>query len=375
MPTLSTLIKSIVEDHRTLTREQARALAGAILTGPEGGTDLEIAALLTAMATRGETAAELTGFVEAMRAAATPLALLPEERAQLVDTCGTGGDGLGTFSISTGAALVAAAAGARVAKHGNRAVTSRCGSADVLEALGVPVGLGPEDAVACLRATGFVFLLATTLHPAMRRVAPLRRALGFRTIFNLSGPLTNPAGARAQVMGVYAEAKVEIVAEAMAMLGVRHAFVVHGQTGDPSELGAGLDELTTTGSSQVAEVRASQSGPASIRRLVLEPEQFGLSRASLPALAGGSSAQQSAAVLLAIFGGAERHAPREIVLFNAAAALVAGSVAADLTEGLARAAEAVDSGRVLALLQVLRVFAPTSQPPAPKETPATRVPG
>ena len=349
MPTLRSLLKPMIEERRTLTREEARDVLGQILGqalaegGPQPVSDTEIAALLTAMALRGETAAELAGFAQAMRLASTPLPLTEDERARLVDTCGTGGDGQGTFNISTGAALVAAAAGAHVAKHGNRAVTSKSGSADVLEALGVPVGLGPADSVACLRATGFMFLLATTLHPAMRRVAPVRRALGFRTIFNLAGPLTNPAGAQAQVMGVWAEAKLQVVAQAMGLLGVRHAFVVHGE---------GLDELTVTGISHAIEVRAGAQ-----RRFTLEPEALGLKRAPLSALSGGSSAVESAAVLLAIFRGDERGAPREIVLLNAAAALVAGGVAADLAEGLARAGEAVDRGAVLDVLARLRDFA------------------
>lgn len=341
----------MVDGGATLTREQARAVLGQILSGTEI-SDAEIAALLTAMAVRGETASELTGFAEAMRAAATPLPLTDEERAQLVDTCGTGGDGLGTFNISTGAALVAAAAGAKVAKHGNRAVTSKCGSADVLEALGVPVGLAPDAAVECLRATGFMFLLATALHPAMRRVAPVRRALGFRTIFNLAGPLTNPAGAQAQVMGVWAEAKIDVVAEAMGLLGVRHAFVVHGEGARSG--GSGLDELTVTGASHVAEVRAE-----SIGRSTLTPEELGLARAPVEALGGGGSPEESAGVLLAIFAGEQRGARREIVLLNAAAALIAGGVAADWHEGLARAAAAVDSGEAMRVVERLRRFAPS----------------
>jgi len=358
------LLRTMVEGGATLTREQARAVLGQILSGAGVG-DAEIAALLTAMAVRGETASELTGFAEAMRAAATPLPLTDGERAQLVDTCGTGGDGLGTFNISTGAALVAAAAGAKVAKHGNRAVTSKCGSADVLEALGVPVGLAPDAAVECLRATGFMFLLATALHPAMRRVGPVRRALGFRTIFNLAGPLTNPAGAQAQVMGVWAESKIEVVAEAMGLLGVRHAFVVHGESGcsglgvPVSAAGApggaaasGLDELTVTGASHVAEVRAG-----SIRRLRLLPEEMGLTRAPVEALGGGGSAEESAGVLLAIFAGDELGPRREIVLLNAAAALIAGGVAADWCEGLARAGAAVDSGEAMRVVERLRSFA------------------
>jgi anthranilate phosphoribosyltransferase len=349
MPILSSLLQPVVEQHATLTRDQARAVLDEILSGSDPALDADIAALLTTMARRGETAAEITGFAEAMRAAATPLPLTEPERSQLVDTCGTGGDGLGTFNISTGAALVAAAAGARVAKHGNRAVTSKSGSADVLESLGIPIDLQPPDAVACLRSTGFIFLLAPALHPAMRRVAPIRRALGFRTIFNLAGPLTNPAGASSQVMGVWAESKLNVVAEAMALLGVRHAYVVHGDSGAGS---AGLDELTVTGTSHLSIVRAGLPPT----RLAFEPEQLGLARAPLAALGGGASAQESAAILLAIFRGDEQGPRREIVLLNAAAALLAAGIAPDWREALARAAEAVDSGAAFRVVESLRSF-------------------
>src|SRR5271163_271190 len=216
MDSMKQTLKLVVEQSAVLSRDEAREVLTQMLTGES--SDMEIAALLTALAIRGETADELTGFAEAMRALAVPLPLTDEERASLVDTCGTGGDGLGTFNISTGAALVAVAAGAKVAKHGNRAVTSCCGSADVLEAMGVPVALSPDQAVACLRATGFMFLYAPALHPALKRVQPVRRALSFRTIFNLAGPLTNPAGAPAQVMGVYSAPRLTLAAEAMAWM-------------------------------------------------------------------------------------------------------------------------------------------------------------
>src|SRR6202046_5451322 len=200
MSYLAGLLKHVVEDRGTLAQEQGYSAVREMLEGE--ATDVEIASLLTAIATRGATVEELSGFVQAMRAMSTPVPLTEAEREQLVDTCGTGSDGQGTFNISTAAALVAAAAGVKVAKHGNRGVTSKCGSADVLEALGIPVQLEPEHAVECLRQTGFMFLYAPALHPALKRVQPIRRALGFRTIFNLAGPLANPAGARAQVAGV-----------------------------------------------------------------------------------------------------------------------------------------------------------------------------
>jgi anthranilate phosphoribosyltransferase len=354
---LKQTLKLVVEQGATLSREAARSLLIDVLATEPGDGDLEIAGLLTAMATRGETADELTGFAEAMRTLATPIPLSDAERAALVDTCGTGGDGLGTFNISTGAAVVAVAAGAKVAKHGNRAVTSRCGSADVLEALGIPVALNPEEAAECLRATGFMFLLAPALHPAMKRVQPVRRALGFRTIFNLAGPLTNPAGAQAQVMGVYSSEKLPVVAEAMARLGVRHAFVAHGNDG--------LDEITVSGETSIAEVRnhhreqgsgnREQGAAGSVRLFGLTPEEAGLARASLLELAGGESAAENAVILEHIFVG-EKGPRRDVVLLNAAAALVAAGVAVDFADGIEQGAAAIDSGAAWATVKALREF-------------------
>lgn len=310
---------------------------------------MTLAALLGAMAARGETAEELCGMAEAMRAAATSIPLSEEEREQLVDTCGTGGDGLDTLNISTAAGLVAAGAGAWVAKHGNRAVTSRCGSADVLAALGVPVHLAPRQAAECLRATGFLFLLAPLLHPAMRRVGPLRRALPFRTIFNLAGPLTNPAGARAQVVGVWAEERIPIVAEALRLLGARHAWVVHGRVQGEDR---GLDELTVTGVSRRAAVRDN-----AVHEDLLSPESLGLRVASLAELRGGATAADNARIVEAILRGQERGARREIVLLNAGAALTVCGIASTLGEGVERAGDAVDSGAAAAVLDRLRAFA------------------
>ena len=345
MHDLRSLLKDLVEGQHTLTVEQAEAAIGAMLDGDAG--DVEIAALLTALATRGETADEVCGVVRALRQRLLPLPLTDAERSQLVDTCGTGGDGAGTFNISTAAALVAAAAGARVAKHGNRAVTSTCGSADVLEAMGVRVDLPPEQAAACLRQNGFVFLFAPGAHPTMRRVQPVRRALGFRNVFHLAGPLSNPAGAQAQVMGVFARNKVELVAETMARLGVRHGLVVHGADG--------LDELTLAGTTTVAEVRNGAT-----RCYEVAPEQFGLSRAPLAALAGAESPQGNAAILEALLCGTDRSsvavARRDVMLLNAAACLLVAGVAAGLGEGVATAAAALDSGAAAGLLARLRAF-------------------
>jgi anthranilate phosphoribosyltransferase len=339
----------------SLTRSQANSALREMLApeANDGAADEDIAALLTAMAKRGETVAELTGFAEAMRSLSVPVPLTERERAQLVDTCGTGGDGKGTFNISTGAALVAAAAGAKIAKHGNRGVTSHCGSADVLEALGVAVALPVESAVECLRATGFTFLYAPLLHPAMKRVGAIRRALGFRTIFNLAGPLCNPAGAQGQVMGVFAADRIGLVAESMASLGVRHAFVVHGFDG--------LDELTLSGESLVAKIRglglrAQGLGIAcDVRHFRVNPAEAGLAVASLDLLQGGATVAENASILEAILLG-ELGPKRDIVLLNAAAVLVVAGIAEDFREGVERAGAAIDSGAAKKTLFALREF-------------------
>ena len=345
MQDLRPLLKEMVERGRTLRAEEARAAVGAMLDGDV--SDVEIAALLTALAQRGETVDEVSGVVMALRERLMPLPVTEAERAELVDTCGTGGDGSGTFNISTAAALVAAAAGAKVAKHGNRALTSRCGSADVLEALGVPVDLSPEQAVACLRAHGFVFLFAPSSHPTMRRVQPVRRALGFRNTFHLAGPLSNPAGAQAQLMGVFAREKVELVAKTMARLGVRHGMVVHGADG--------LDELTLTGPTTVAEVRGETT-----RVYEVTPEQVGLERVGGEALLGAESAPGNAEILEAILcrtdDSPQAPARRDVVALNAAACLVVAGVAADLEDGVRRGLAALQSGAAASLLERLRSF-------------------
>lgn len=334
-------LRRLMEARAVLTREEARSLMELILSGSV--TEMEVAAIVGAMAARGETAGEIAGFAEAMRGAATTLPLTAGEQEVLVDTCGTGGDASRTFNISTAAALVAAAAGARVAKHGNRKVTSACGSADVLEAMGIPVDLDPDRAAEALRSNGFVFLHAPSHHPAMRAVMPVRRALGVRTVFNVLGPLTNPAGARRQVMGVYARRLVPLVAEAMAMLGARHALVVHGETGDSG----GMDEMSVSGISFVAEVR-----DGTVREYEVAPEDVQLERASMTALCGGDAAE-NAAILRAVFAG-ETGPRRDVVLLNAAAVLLTAGMAADLQEGMGLAARTIDSGAVVGLLDRLR---------------------
>jgi anthranilate phosphoribosyltransferase len=345
MASLKELLKPLAEDGAALTREQAAGVLEEILAG--GVPEVETAALLTVLATRGELAPELAGFVQVMRQRVTPLPLTNSERDELVDVVGTGGGGPLTFNISSGAALVAAAAGAKVAKHGNRAVTSLCGAADVLEALGVPIALGPELAVACLRETGFMFLFAPLYHPAMRALGPLRRALGFRTIFNLCGPLTNPAGARVQVIGVLAPSRVLLVGRALAALGARRAFVVHGTDG--------IDELTTTGESVVARIEEPEAGgEPTLRAARITPEMAGLPRARLEQFAGGDVATNARLLYDVLTGMAG--ARRDIVLLNAAAALVAAGLALDLKEGVRLGAEAIDSGQAAATLEKLRRF-------------------
>ena len=338
-------LKLLAEDGAALTREQASAVLDEILSGEV--PEVETAALLAVMATRGEQAPELAGFVDVMRRQSLPIPFTEEERESLVDCVGTGGGGPLTFNISSGAALVAAAAGARVAKHGNRAVTSRCGAADVLEALGVPIDLPPELAVECLRETGFVFLFAPRYHPAMRALGPLRRALGFRTVFNLCGPLTNPAHARIQVVGVLAPSRVLLVGRALAALGAKRAFVVHGSDG--------IDELTTTGESVVARVEESEpGGEPTLKAARVTPEMAGLPRTTLDQFIGGDI-ETNRSLLYDVLTGIPG-ARREIVLLNAAATLVAAGLAGDLKEGVAQGAEAIDSGMAAATLAKLQQF-------------------
>jgi anthranilate phosphoribosyltransferase len=330
-------LRRIIEQRETLSQEDASALMQQILEGQ--ASDVELAGLLGALAGRGETAAEIAGFAAALRTAAHMLPLDSAEQLGLVDTCGTGGDASGSFNISTAAALVAAAAGAKVAKHGNRAVTSRCGSADVLEALGIPIQLSPADAAQALRTYGFAFLLAPAHHPQLKAVMPVRRALGVRTVLHVLGPLLNPAGARRQVMGVYQSRLAPLVAKAMTLLGIQHAMVVHGD--------GGLDEIALSGPTEIAEVRDGE-----VRQYVVAPAEFGLQSAPLSALAGGDAAD-NAVILRAVFAG-EAGPRRDVVLLNAAAVLVVSGLAGDIRSGVALAAQAIDSGAVARLVEDLQ---------------------
>jgi anthranilate phosphoribosyltransferase len=334
-------LRRVVEARATLSRAEATALLESVLRNSDRShdADVQLAALLGALGARGETAEEIAGFAIAMRGAALRIPLNQAEQAELVDTCGTGGDASGTFNISTAAALVAAAAGAKVAKHGNRAITSRSGSADVLEALGIPTNLTPAQAASSIADHGFCFLMAPAHHPAMAKFLPVRRALGVRTVLHVLGPLLNPAGARRQVMGVYSPRLVPLVAEAMIMLNVDHAFVVHGDSG--------LDELALSGPSEVAEIRDGK-----VRQYTVAPEDFGLARAPVTALASGDAAE-SAATLIAVFAG-QRGPHRDVVVLNAAAVLAAAGVAADIRAGVELAQHTLDSGAVSQLRAALR---------------------
>ncbi|MBX6350939.1 MAG: anthranilate phosphoribosyltransferase [Clostridia bacterium] len=315
-----------------LNELEAEAAITAAMAGQ--ATPLHVAALLTALRVKGEAVSEVVGAARAMRRAATRIRT---RHALVADTCGTGGDGKGTINVSTAAAFVVAALGLPVAKHGNRAVSSRAGSADVLEALGAAVELPPEAVGRSLDELGLGFLYAPALHPAMRNAMPVRRALGFRTIFNILGPLTNPAGAQVQVVGVYEPRLGPIVAEALNALGTERALVVHGEDG--------MDELTLTGPSLVWEADGAR-----VREFRVTPEEFGLSRAPASALLGGD-ARENAGRIRAVFDGRERGPARDLVLLNAGAALYAGGLAEGVGEGVRKAALAIDEGRAKDLLE------------------------
>jgi anthranilate phosphoribosyltransferase len=340
-----------IANHRqSLSREESREVMTEVLSGQ--CTDAQIAALLVALHMKGETVEEIVGFAEAIRAAAAPLIFHQNstldvsgtERDALVDTCGTGGDTSGTFNISTATAFVVAGAGVRVAKHGNRSVTSKCGSADVMEALGVNISLSPAQLAACLEKVGIAFLYAPAMHSAMKYVQPARRDLRLRTVFNLLGPLTNPAQASAQVVGVYSAALVEKLAEALSMLEVRRALVVHGMDG--------LDEITISGPTRVAELRQGN-----VRTYEVTPEEFGLTRAPLTEISGGD-ATANASIIREVLRG-EKSACRDVVLLNAAAALVAAGKSDHLQEALPIAVKSIDSGAAAARLESLVNFSQT----------------
>ena len=334
-----------------LSEAEAEAAMAQIMSGQ--ATPAQIGALLAGLRMKGETVAEITGCARAMRRSA--LAVRPQRAGALVDTCGTGGDGSGTFNISTTAAFVVAGAGQPVAKHGNRSVSSQCGSADVLEALGVNLELAPEQVAACIDEVGIGFLFAPRLHPAMKHAIGPRREMGVRTLFNLLGPLTNPAGAAAQVLGVYDPLLTEPLARVLGALGSRAAFVVHGA--------GGLDELTTGGPNRVSALRYGR-----VETLILDPQELGFRPARREELQGGDAAH-NAAMARDILSGALNSAARDVVVLNAAAALVAGGKAADFHQGIQLARHSLDSGAALRVLEQLVEFSQAHQPrlsPDPK---------
>jgi anthranilate phosphoribosyltransferase len=346
----------IVTHRESLSRDEARSVMSEVLTGK--CTDAQIAALLVGLHMKGETVEEIVGFADAIRAAATPIPVHQDSvldasgtgRESLVDTCGTGGDAAGTFNISTVTAFVVAGAGVRVAKHGNRSSTpkldaqgmsAKCGAADVMEALGVNIQLPPALLAQCLEEVGIAFLFAPAIHSAAKYAQAARRETRLRTVFNLLGPLTNPAGASAQVVGVYSLDLVEKVAEALSMLGTHRAFVVHGLDG--------LDEITITGPTRVAEVREG-----SVRSYEVSPEEFGIEIAPLETISGGDAAENASIVRKVLAG--EKSPRRDVVLMNAAAALVAAGKAEHLRAGAGMAGQSIDSGSAAQKLEALVGF-------------------
>ena len=329
-------IQRLLDGH-DLSREEARETMALIMRGE--ATQAQIGGFLVALRAKGETADEIAGCAEAMREHVLPVR---PHRSDLVDTAGTGGDGGRTFNISTAAALVAAAAGAAVAKHGNRAVSSASGSADVLEALGFRLELPAERIAQSIDELGFGFMFAPTHHPAMRHAAPVRRELAVRTVFNVLGPLTNPAGARAQIVGVYSPSLVRTIAEVLAALGARRAFVVHGA--------GGIDELSPAGPNRVAEVVDGE-----VHEREIDPRELGVERCAPEELQGGTPGE-NAEVIRSVFAGGGDGGRRSAILLNAAGAIAAGGGAEDLREGLELARQALDSGAAAERLDRLAAF-------------------
>jgi anthranilate phosphoribosyltransferase len=331
------------EQFEILSRREAEALMEELLSGHVGTAD--IVRLLEALNRRRVTAVELGAFARIMRRHAEPVFATEAERPpHMLDTCGTGGDGCGTFNISTAAAFVAAAAGVHVAKHGNRSVSSRSGSADVLEALRIRIDLPLRKSGKAIREIGIGFLFAPAAHAATRHAVAARKQIGKRTVFNLLGPLTNPAGAHSQILGVFSGDLIDLVAETLAELGVERAFVVHGC--------GGLDELSLAGETQAGEVRNG-----TVRRLVLRPEDFGLAPAPLASIEGGTP-QENAEMILKIFEG-QTGPRRDVVVMNCAAALVVTGMAGNFREGAEIAGRVLSSGAARQKLEQLRKFSNT----------------
>jgi anthranilate phosphoribosyltransferase len=327
---------SKIVSRKDLTSAEAREVMREIMLGQ--ATPAQIGAFLTALRMKGETVDEIAGCAQAMRESAIKV---EPKREALVDTCGTGGDGKGTFNISTTVAFVAAGAGLAVAKHGNRSVSSKCGSADLLQALGVNLELTPEQVAQCIDEVGIGFLFAPKLHPAMKHALGPRQEIGLRTLFNILGPLSNPAQAKRQLLGVYHSDLTELMSEVLHALGAEHAFVVHGADG--------LDELSVTGPNKVSQLSNSH-----IETFYLDPKELGLPRARLSELAGGTM-EDNATITKALLQG-EKGPKRDIVLLNTSAVLIAGGKATSFSEGLVLAAEAIDGGRAQRKLQQLVEF-------------------
>jgi len=316
-----------------LSREEARAVMAKVMEGE--ATPAQLGALLAALHVKGETAEEIAGFASALRAVAIPV----RPRREAIDTCGTGGDGAGTFNISTTSAIVCTAAGAAVAKHGNRAASSACGSADVLEALGVRIDLGPDEVAECIDTVGIGFMFAPRFHPAMRHAAPVRRELGFRTVFNVLGPLANPAGVRRQLLGVAADRLGEVMARTLDALGAERVLVVHGEDG--------LDEVSPSG-----PTRAWALVDGTIEERLIRPEDFGLRAIARSEIAGGD-AERNAGITEAVLAGRDG-GPRTAVLLNAGAALYVAGIVHSIGDGVRCAAQAIDSGAARDVLDRLR---------------------
>ena len=316
----------------SLTMEQAADVMKEIMDGE--ATPAQFGSFVTALRLKGETVEEIAGMARVMRKKSVPVSV----SGPLVDTCGTGGDASKTFNISTTAAFVVAGAGLKVAKHGNRGMSSGCGSADVLDALGVKIELGAPEVEKCLEYVGIGFMFAPVFHPAMKYAAPSRREIGIRTVFNILGPMTNPAGAQSQLLGVFEESLVMKMAQVLCLLGCQHALVVHGEDG--------LDEITLGGKTTVCELKGEE-----ISRYYIDPEDFGFPRTGLSSLRGGPP-QENADILRRVLRG-EKGPYRDIVLVNAAATLVAGDLAKDLEKGVRLASEAIDSGRAMEKLEGL----------------------
>lgn len=327
---------ALLVDNRVLNREEAHAALRSIMAGE--ATPAQIGSFITALRIRGESPDIIAGCAEAMREHFTAIDTPTDV---VVDTCGTGGDGAHTFNISTVTALVTAGAGITVAKHGNRSVSSKCGSADVLAALGVDISISPEKMTECIKSVGIAFLFAPSLHPAMKFAIGPRREIGIRSVFNILGPLSNPAGAQYGVLGVYAKELVETLANAAASLNAKHLFVVHGSDG--------LDEITTTGPTYVGEAK-----DGNVSTYEIKPSDFGIDQSKAEDLAGGEP-EENAEIVRSVLSG-EKGPRRDIVLLNAAAAITAGQKAKDIKEGLDVAAQSIDSRAAMTKLEALIEF-------------------